>query len=190
MEKAFLTPQQAAEFLGIKMKTFYSLAGRGLIPAVRFGRQIRISIKSLEDYRDNPKLHYCPRPKKRIRKPVVRSTTSESSNYWRMKKYGLTQQQFAAILEKQGGRCAICRTDEWLPHVDHDHVTGQIRGLLCVNCNTLLGRAKDSVLALRQAIRYLGKANTFWEKDMPPKLREMSERQAERDAIAREMRPN
>ena len=84
----------------------------------------------------------------------------------------------------------MCRTDQWNPHVDHDHITGKIRGLLCVNCNTILGRAKDSVFILEAGKRYLGKANTFWEKDMPPILREMCERQTERDAIAREARPN
>src|SRR3990172_7927579 len=59
----------------------------------------------------------------------------------RLRKYGLTEEQFQGMLQKQGGRCAICRTD--VPGgrggksfaTDHDHVTGIVRGLLCQRCN-------------------------------------------------------
>ncbi len=75
--------------------------------------------------------------------------------------YGLTAEQFAALLDAQGGRCAICKTTEPVPgkagtwHVDHDHATGAVRGLLCVNCNTVLGRARDNPLTLSYAVLYL-----------------------------------
>jgi hypothetical protein len=57
--------------------------------------------------------------------------------------YGISAQQYAAMLTAQGGRCAICRTDKpggarRFP-VDHCHTTGKVRGLLCVRCNANLG---------------------------------------------------
>lgn len=56
-------------------------------------------------------------------------------------RYGLTHEQFASMLEKQGGVCVICRgTDKTRSlAVDHCHVTGRVRGLLCGTCNTALG---------------------------------------------------
>lgn len=75
--------------------------------------------------------------------------------------YGMTQDQFNEMLESQGGACAICGSSEWLgtkdhvPHVDHDHVTGKVRGLLCGDCNLMLGKAKDDPARLRAAADYL-----------------------------------
>lgn len=59
---------------------------------------------------------------------------------------------------EQAGRCAICQQhppSERRLAVDHDHETGAIRGLLCSNCNLLLGHAKDQIATLAQAIIYL-----------------------------------
>lgn len=85
-------------------------------------------------------------------------------------KYGLTEEVFAAMLAAQGGRCAICGTDEpggrnsvW--HVDHDHhccpgarTCGKcIRGLLCQRCNIGLGYFSDNQAILESAIGYLEK---------------------------------
>lgn len=67
------------------------------------------------------------------------------------------------LLAKQGGICAICKTDEpkgtgW--HGDHDHVSGRLRGALCHHCNVGLGNFKDSTLLLRRAISYLARRHT------------------------------
>ena len=78
---------------------------------------------------------------------------------FRLVHYGITPEQFAERLESQDGRCAICRTDTpggkggW--HVDHDHETKAIRGLLCNNCNNGLGRFADDPVRLRGAVAYL-----------------------------------
>lgn len=70
------------------------------------------------------------------------------------KTYGLTSEQYDALLERQGGRCAICRARPKSKRlaVDHDHKTGVVRGLLCSRCNhDLLGSAWDS-LAMATAL--------------------------------------
>jgi len=70
------------------------------------------------------------------------------------KTYGLTSEQYDALLERQGGRCAICRARPKSKRlaVDHDHQTEEVRGLLCSRCNhDLLGSAWDS-LAMATAL--------------------------------------
>lgn len=72
--------------------------------------------------------------------------------------YGLAQDTFEKILREQGDRCACCRTAEpgktgW--HVDHDHQTGLIRGILCSNCNTGIGMLGDSLVGVERAALYL-----------------------------------
>lgn len=69
-------------------------------------------------------------------------------------KYGLTVEQYERMVDQQGGRCAICRRAGRL-HVDHNHNTGEVRGLLCMNCNTGIGHLGDDVEVLGRAIGYL-----------------------------------
>lgn len=77
--------------------------------------------------------------------------------------YGITPQAFSDLLEGQGGVCAICGTSEWngvgnKPHVDHDHETGNIRGLLCGNCNHALGFIRDNPAIALAMAEYLKKS--------------------------------
>lgn len=72
--------------------------------------------------------------------------------------YGMSVEEFESMLVAQGGRCAICRRAPGAGKrltVDHDHATGAIRGLLCSNCNAMLGQAKDNPNTLLSAIDYL-----------------------------------
>jgi Autographiviridae endonuclease VII len=73
------------------------------------------------------------------------------------RKYGLTVEQYEAMLDAQGGVCFICReTPGDLPlHVDHDHTTGDVRGLLCIRCNNALGLFQESPALFQAAADYL-----------------------------------
>ena len=71
-----------------------------------------------------------------------------------LRRYGLTEEGYASLLQQQGGKCAICGTSARLV-VDHCHGTDAVRGLLCNACNVLLGQAGDSVEVLQFAIQYL-----------------------------------
>lgn len=78
--------------------------------------------------------------------------------------YGITLEQFNAMLAAQDGRCAICREPETRKLrkrvaplvVDHDHYTGRVRALLCHRCNTALG-AVERKAWLAAAFEYLSK---------------------------------
>lgn len=75
------------------------------------------------------------------------------------RKYGLTKSGWQQLVQKQRGRCAICRKKpEKRLHVDHCHRTKKVRGLLCQQCNIGVGFFRDSPSLLRSAIKYLGKA--------------------------------
>ena len=68
--------------------------------------------------------------------------------------FGLTPEALDALIRSQGGVCAICR-DGKPEHIDHDHDSGRIRGVLCGPCNMGLGLFKDDTSRLDSAIRYL-----------------------------------
>jgi hypothetical protein len=74
--------------------------------------------------------------------------------------YGITVEQYEAMLVKQEGKCAICSTKKpgsrtKMFFIDHCHTTGQVRGLLCMRCNTGLGLFLDNQKILLNAISYL-----------------------------------
>lgn len=72
--------------------------------------------------------------------------------------YGLTVEEFEALLLAQAGVCAICSQPSRSAKplcVDHCHVTGRVRGLLCQHCNTAIGMMEDSTDRLKKAIAYL-----------------------------------
>ena len=73
------------------------------------------------------------------------------------REYGITHDEYDAMLAKQYGGCAVCGKPEAGKRlaVDHDHRTGKVRGLLCENCNRALGMAQDSPTILRALADYL-----------------------------------
>ena len=75
-----------------------------------------------------------------------------------LRRYGITQDDYDRMLTLQGGRCAICATDDpgkksWC--IDHDHGTGAVRGLLCSLCNVGIGNLRDDTDILLSAVSYL-----------------------------------
>ena len=79
----------------------------------------------------------------------------------RLKRYGISKEEYNNLLDSQGHCCAICDielTDDRFCHVDHSHDTGKVRGILCHHCNFLLGNAKDSLAILSSAYSYLEKS--------------------------------
>lgn len=75
------------------------------------------------------------------------------------RKYNITPEQKKAMWEQQGQACALCLRPIKLKgsgtHIDHDHKTGRVRGLLCKNCNTALGLFEDNADTLRRAAAYV-----------------------------------
>lgn len=75
-----------------------------------------------------------------------------------LQRYGINHAEYARLLAGQSERCAICRTDKpggrhW--SIDHDHVTGHVRGLLCSNCNCAIGLLGDDPRVIRRAAEYV-----------------------------------
>lgn len=75
-----------------------------------------------------------------------------------LRQYGITVSEFDLLLAAQGRRCACCKSSEpkgnnWC--VDHDHVTGKLRGILCVTCNTGIGGLGDNLPGVLNAVTYL-----------------------------------
>jgi hypothetical protein len=108
---------------------------------------------------------WCATRPKRTRTQEQKVTKAASAKKWRAEHrlitYGLTQDQYDALLSAQDFRCAICSTGTsggngtW--HIDHCHNTERVRGLLCSKCNTGLGLFNDSPAHLQTAITYLTK---------------------------------
>lgn len=94
---------------------------------------------------------------KRQNPEKVRRSQSISSRKRTLRtKYGLTTEQYEAMVFSRGGLCDICqRKPQRKLGIDHDHKTGIVRGLLCHNCNVALGLMRDDPGALLAAIRYL-----------------------------------
>lgn len=90
---------------------------------------------------------------------VIRAKTKRRYNL--KAKYSLTETEYGALLRKQQDRCAICgstdpkdaRYGKWA--IDHDHVTGQVRGLLCSRCNTGIGQLRDDPEIITAAAKYI-----------------------------------
>lgn len=71
------------------------------------------------------------------------------------RRYGITVEQYEAMLRSQRFRCAICQRRDVALVVDHCHKTKRVRGLLCNNCNHAIGKFRDDPEIMRRAIEYV-----------------------------------
>lgn len=97
-------------------------------------------------------------PNGTVCKPCQKEKTRAASRRKHLQStYGITEEEYQAILEHQDGKCFICGgTRNYNLQVDHCHKTGRVRGLLCKMCNKrLLPAARDNVDRLNNAIEYL-----------------------------------
>lgn len=79
-----------------------------------------------------------------------------------LSEYNLNEDTFRAMMDNQQGVCCICKESLYKPTddriqlcVDHNHGTGEVRGLLCMQCNVMLGAAKDNPDILIRGLTYL-----------------------------------
>lgn len=107
--------------------------------------------------------HYNPEREKGYRKKYQADGRRQKTRrrHELKTRYGLTPEDYQALLDRQGGGCAICGktdgtngTQKHLP-VDHHHGTGAVRGILCKNCNQGIGLFKEDPSRLRKAADYL-----------------------------------
>lgn len=93
-----------------------------------------------------------------IEKDYYKNHRKEAREYRLKKLYGLTPEQFGLLLKRQKESCAICKTKIWGrqgPHIDHDHISGKVRGILCGFCNTALGLIKENEQTARRMASYI-----------------------------------
>jgi hypothetical protein len=100
--------------------------------------------------------------KKNSNKNYKHKLSPEYARIRGLQRYGLTPDDYARMLQQQGDVCAICKK---VPakgrrlNVDHDHVTGQVRGLLCFRCNVGLSWFNETLDTMRDAYMYLQRSS-------------------------------
>jgi hypothetical protein len=118
---------------------------------------------------------YCLPCHNEIVRENVELNHGSTRNYHLKRRYALTSDDVAAMVEAQGGKCAICRVKD-AEHVDHDHVTGDVRGILCFTCNVGLGSFNDEPERLLLAHRYLTRPTAESVERVTARLRLISRR--------------
>jgi hypothetical protein len=87
-----------------------------------------------------------------------RRNSDDARRFWLLGRYGLTLDDYDSMLERQGNVCAICQQankNGKRLSVDHDHVTGNVRQLLCSHCNFVVGFVKDDPSRVLEIYAYL-----------------------------------
>lgn len=123
-----------------------------------YQRQYQLDNKAelLEKQRERSRLNYA------ANKPAHRARQKRT----RLKRYGISEAQKVALLELQEYQCPICErflAEQTVPSIDHCHVTGSVRGILCRRCNSALGLFEESPATLERALEYLSMA---WRQEV------------------------
>lgn len=125
-------------------------------------------IKPYEDFSTHPRYksgrqsncRKCSNENNRIWGAANRDKKRLSELKFRVKSFGLTLEELNDRIVKQDNKCAICKNsqpDGKMLAIDHDHITGQVRDLLCSFCNTGLGLFRDNEAYLKKAAKYIKK---------------------------------
>ena len=102
----------------------------------------------------NGRTTYCKPCHNTVGRETKERLHGSTRDYHLKRRYGLTSSDVDALVEAQGGRCAVCQ-ERPPEHVDHDHRTGEVRGVLCSCCNQGLGGFRDRADLLRAASDHL-----------------------------------
>lgn len=145
---------------------------------IQYQKEYRVKNKDIlsEKDRERNRIRYANKTPEQKQKQIDASKRSYLKNKDKVLKrcrerhlkinYNLTSQQYLEMIVAQGNCCAICgkpeqrllKTGDIKPlSVDHNHITGEVRELLCNDCNALLGFAKENLEVLENAIQYLQK---------------------------------
>lgn len=111
--------------------------------------------KQARQYRNDPAVRAKAAKKAREYRAANPDYAKNYRRKHNLKRYGLTVETFDQLLSSQNGLCAICEQTPVNPHIDHDHETGEVRGILCGNCNTGIGMLKDNSEIVEKAAKYL-----------------------------------
>jgi hypothetical protein len=106
---------------------------------------------------------YCSACKVERTKKARKLNPEKTANYgWKSKikaAYSISEEEYFNMYSSQEGKCAICSLEilakNRSTHIDHNHTTGKVRGLLCHHCNTALGLFKENTKTLEAAMQYL-----------------------------------
>jgi hypothetical protein len=152
------------------------------LPIEKFGMSYHVLKDGVKKGYYDSTCMVCRRTK-HLENPEKRHIHRKGSSNWyknnpnkvkeqRLRKYGLSLDEYNKLRKEQNYSCAVCgkhetevvqgralTTDHAL-HVDHCHETKKVRGLLCTNCNTLLGKCHDNSQILKKAVDYLNRTKT------------------------------
>jgi hypothetical protein len=118
------------------------------------GTRVCRSCKEAKPLADFHRNHRCTGGRISRCKTCCKASTDTKSK-WLKTRYGISREQFDAMLARQDGRCAICARPMEKPFVDHCHKTGVVRGLLCGPCNSAIGLFGENRETMERAIAYL-----------------------------------
>ena len=94
-------------------------------------------------------------PYSRCKKCHTQKSKEYFNTIYKYSRYGITEKEYDTILVSQNSKCACCDNTTNLC-IDHDHRSGNVRGILCRDCNSSLGLLNENVDTMKNLIRYLG----------------------------------
>lgn len=139
--------------------------GRWPLSLIRFrdGNKENICLANLRDTGAEPAYSRTDQGASDARRAHYESNRDRSRDVAFQSKFGIALAKYNEMLAAQDGKCAICSNPETIERngkprllaVDHCHASNKVRGLLCGNCNPMIGYAKDNIQVLESAVQYL-----------------------------------